>query len=197
MILDNNSSKRILILAANPKDTSVIRLDEEVREIDHGLQRAKIRACFSLVSKFAVRPKDIQRAMLDFEPHIVHFCGHGNKEGIILEDEQGKSKLVESEALATLFKLFSQQVECVILNACYSEQQAMAISKHIKFVIGMNKQIGDKSAITFAVGFFDGIGAGKTIEFAYDLGCNSMQLSGVSEHLTPVLIMEGKKKIMR
>jgi len=39
-------TKTILILAANPLDTKSLRLDEEVREIDEGLQRAKHRDQF-------------------------------------------------------------------------------------------------------------------------------------------------------
>jgi hypothetical protein len=56
----------ILILAANPKGTLRLRLDAEVREIDEGLRRAKRREQFILQQKWAVRPIDIRRAMLDF-----------------------------------------------------------------------------------------------------------------------------------
>lgn len=40
---NNTYVKTILILAANPRSTSVLRLDEEVREIDEGLRRANKR----------------------------------------------------------------------------------------------------------------------------------------------------------
>jgi len=54
---------------------------------------------------------------------------------------------VSTESLAKLFKLFQENVECVLLNACYSEAQAAAIHQHIDCVIGMNQAIGDKAAI--------------------------------------------------
>ena len=38
----NASVKKILILAANPKGNSRLRLDEEVREIDEHLEGAKV-----------------------------------------------------------------------------------------------------------------------------------------------------------
>jgi hypothetical protein len=69
--------RNILFLAANPKGTSPLRLDEEVRDIQEGLQRAVNRDQFSLYSRWAVRPRDIHRAMLDIKPQIVHFSGHG------------------------------------------------------------------------------------------------------------------------
>ncbi|WP_228060119.1 CHAT domain-containing protein [Plectonema radiosum] len=78
-------------------------------------------------------------------------------------------------------------IECVILNACYSEVQATAISQYIPYVIGMNKAIGDKAAIEFVVGFYSALAAGESIDFAYKLGCNAIAMAGIPENLTPVL----------
>ncbi|MEC4814757.1 MAG: CHAT domain-containing protein [Scytonema sp. PMC 1069.18] len=185
----NTFVKTILILAANPKTTSSLRLDEEVREIDTGLQRAKKREQFDLKQRWAVRVRDVSQALLDFEPQVVHFSGHGTGEdGLALEDETGNVRLVETAALAQLFKLFANTVECVVLNACYSEVQAKAIAQHIRYVIGMSKEIDDKASIEFAVGFYAALGAGKSIEFAYEFGCNAIQMAKLPEHLTPVLM---------
>lgn len=185
--------KTILILSANPKGTNQLRLGEEIREIEEGLIRAKIRDQFSIKSEWAVRYRDIHRSLLKEEPQIVHFSGHGaGEEGLVFEDAIGQEKLVDAEALAGLFKLFADQVECVLLNACYSEMQAKAIAQHINYVIGMSKAIGDKAAIEFAVGFYDALGAGRSIEFAYKLGCSAIQMAGIEEHLTPVLLKKSE-----
>ena len=182
-------SKTILVLAANPKDTSRLRLDQEVREIDNGLRRAQGQDEFILRSVLAARPVDVRRAMLDLTPNIVHFCGHGGgKEGIAFEDESGNSKLIGAETLAGFFELFADKVECVVLNACYSKLQAEAIAQHINYVVGMRKGIGDAAAIGFAVAFYDALGAGKSIEFAYKLACNAIRWVSIPERLTPVLI---------
>jgi hypothetical protein len=182
----------ILILAANPQNSDKLRLDEEVSEIEKGLERAKDREQFRVVSKWAVSPRDMRRALQDYAPSIVHFCGHGGgSEGIVLEDDLGKSKLVPTEALAKLFEAYAEKIQCVVLNACYSETQAKAIARHISYVIGMNKAIGDKAAIEFAVAFYDMVGAGESFERAYQLGCVAIQMAGIPEHLTPVLIHAG------
>jgi CHAT domain len=200
----------ILILAANPKGTTTLRLDQEVRDITEGLQRATQRATFNLQSRWAVRPRDIQRALLDLNPQIVHFSGHGigqatteldtpsrkltfvdappaAPEGLAFEDPNGNTSLISTAALASLFALFKDSVQCVVLNACYSANQAAAIAQHIPYVIGMNQAIGDKAAIEFAVSFYDAIGAGRDIPFAFELAKNAIQLAGIPEHLTPVL----------
>ena len=181
--------KKILLLSANPKDTPQLRVDEEVREIREGLRRSRQREDFVIETVPALRYRDIRRAILDYEPNIVHFSGHGEgEEGLFFEDETGQEKLVEAKALANLFKLFADSIECVVLNACYSEVQAKAIAQHIPYVVGMNKAIGDEAAIEFAIGFYDALGAGRTVQFAYELGCNSIEIAGIPENLTPQLL---------
>jgi hypothetical protein len=184
-----NSVTKILFIASNPLTTSRLRLDEEVREIEEGLLRAKYRGQFELHSRLAVRPKDIRRALLDYGPHIVHFSGHGKKGALLVEDEGGSTAAVSSKALSGLFELFSGQVECVLLNSCYSAEQATDISKHINYVVGMQKKIKDKAAIEFAVGFYDALGAGKSVEQAFRFGCNAILqvFPTLSQHLIPVL----------
>jgi CHAT domain-containing protein len=185
---NNPAAKTILILASNPTTTLRLRLDEEVREIDAGLQRAKKREQFDLKQRWAVRVQDVYQALLDFKPQFVHFSGHGSEDdGLVLEDETGNERLVDTVVLARLFELFAKTIECVILNACYSEVQASAIAQHIPYVIGMSKEIGDKAAIKFATGFYSALGAGESVEFAYKLGCSVIQLEGIPEHLTPEL----------
>ncbi len=204
-------SKTILVLAANPKGTTPLRLGEEVRSLQRGLERSQYRDRFVLQERWAVTAMDMRRALLDCQPQIVHFSGHGvgtedvgqeplstrklsvvsnsspEPEGLMFEDETGQPKLVSAEAIASLFGLFSDQVECVVLNACYSETQAKAITQHIPYVVGMKRAIGDKAAIEFAIGFYDAILAGRDVEFAYRLGCTAIQMAGIPEQLTPVL----------
>jgi hypothetical protein len=186
--------QKILILAANPKDTSRLRLDQELRGIEEGLRRAQHRDEFAFAQRLAVRPRDIQRAMLEETPQIVHFSGHGEgAEGLVFEDETGQAKLVSGAALANLFALFADPAEpnpvhCVVLNGCYSAVQAEAIAEHVPYVVGMTKAVGDTAAIEFAVGFYDALGAGRTVEFAFKLGCAAIDLAGKPESATPVLI---------
>lgn len=180
--------KKILILSANPLNTARLRLDEEVREIQAGLERAKSRDKFEIITRWAVRSDDLRRALLDHEPQIVHFSGHGQgSEGLVLENNAGELQLVSTNSLARLFKLFQGKIECVLLNACYSEVQAEAIHQTVDCVVGMNREIGDRTAIEFAIGFYDALGADRSYEDAYEFGCSAIDLEGIPESATPVL----------
>ncbi len=185
---NNTHIKTILILAANPTNTSRLRLDEEVREIHTALQRAKNRSLFEIVTRWATRVEDLHRALLEYQPTIVHFCGHGDgNNGLALENNFGQVQLVSTQALARLFGLYQDTISCVFLNACYSKDQAEAIHQHIDYVVGMNRAIGDVAAIKFATGFYDALGAGLLIEECFAVGCTLLDLQGIPEDLTPVL----------
>jgi ubiquitin-protein ligase len=179
----------ILFLTADPKDSSRLRLGEEAREIHEQLQRAKLRDQFDFHQRTCVRPVDLTQAMLDLDPDIVHFSGHGAKSGdLCFEDNEGRTKPISPDALGALFQQFRDSTECVVLNACYSEPQARRIADHIDFVVGMNTSIGDPAAIAFSIGYYQALGAGRPIDEAYELGCIQIRLQGLSEHFTPVLL---------
>ncbi|MEM9092299.1 MAG: AAA-like domain-containing protein [Cyanobacteria bacterium P01_F01_bin.53] len=185
-------TRRILILAANPKDTGRLRLDEEVREIQEGLKRSAGRDRFKIISQWAVQTDDLRRALLEHEPHVVHFSGHGaGKDGLVLDDGKGRAKLVSGRALTRLFKQFPT-IECVLLNACYSETQAKALMAQVPYVIGMNRAIGDEAAVKFAMGFYDALGYGRTYPQAYEFGLSAIDLEDIPETATPVLKVKGK-----
>ena len=54
--------QKILVLAANPKTTSRLRLDEELRDIEAGLRRAQHRDEFAFAQRLAVGPRQLSAA---------------------------------------------------------------------------------------------------------------------------------------
>jgi hypothetical protein len=164
-----------------------LRLSEEVSKIQAGLSLSDGRDRFTVVSQGAVRPDDLRRALLRHKPNLVHFSGHGTgDQGLIFEDDAGKAKRVSGDALARLFRL-CPSVECVLLNACYSQAQANSIGQHINYVVGMNDALGDRAAIEFAVGFYDALGYGRSVPEAYEFGLSAITLEGIDEMATPIL----------
>ncbi|MGL5940641.1 MAG: hypothetical protein ACRC2S_09675 [Waterburya sp.] len=174
---------KILILEANPHQD--LKLDKEIRELTKVINESSDHYEFQIKDGAAVQTNQIHKLMLEFEdkepkedPIIVHFCGHGTGEqGLIFENEKGGRDLVSTETLANFFELFQHRIVCVVMNACYSDVQAEAISKHIDYVIGMNQAIRDDAAIAFSIGFYRALGYGKSIENAYKFGCNAIQLA--------------------
>ncbi|MEM9273595.1 MAG: AAA-like domain-containing protein [Cyanobacteria bacterium P01_F01_bin.143] len=186
--------KTILILAANPKKTAQLRLDEEVREIEEGLRRSEKLSSFIIKSRWAKRTKDIQRTIFEEKPQIVHFSSHGAGEnGIVCESVLWLAKPVGENALSEMFSLLAEQVECVLLNACHSQKQAYAIAEHIDTVIGMSQEVGERAALKFAIGFYDAVGKEQNYSFAYEQGCAAMAMGAkIEKSLTPVLLQKAR-----
>lgn len=186
--------QKILILSAMSQG---LRLDKEIQKIEDSIRRANKRDLFDVRKITAVRPQDIRRKIAEERPQIIHFCGHGLEVGsLLLEDDEGNNKPVAPQGLAKLFEHHSEYVNCVVLNACHSVKTADAISKHINYVIGMNQEIGDRAAIIFAEGFYDGLGYENldhqdVFQRAFDEGLIAIALEDFSQESIPVL----KKKL--
>jgi formylglycine-generating enzyme required for sulfatase activity len=167
--------KKILILASNPHND--LNLEHEIRELKGVIEKSLNREELQVEDELAVRVEDLQELFLKYRPQIVHFCCHGSGEqGLVFDSDTGREKLLRTEALASLFKLFASTVECVILNACYSETQADAIVNYINYVIGIKQEIRDDAAIAFSKGFYRALGYNCSVEEAYEYGRNAIQL---------------------
>jgi hypothetical protein len=179
----------ILFLAANPASTTKLRLDEEYRAIDERIYRAEFRDTFEIKQHWATRVTDLQECLLRHKPHIVHFSGHGTQSSeIVLQDNLGNSQPVPTETLRSLFFTLKDNIRCVVLNACYSEKQALAIAEHIECVIGMSRAVSDSAAISFAFSFYQALGYGRSVRAAFDLGCIQIGMEGLREQETPKLL---------
>jgi hypothetical protein len=184
---------KILFLAANPGDTTRLKLDEEFRSILNRVRGSGFRDRIELATRPAARHDDLALALLEEKPHIVHFSGHGSdRNELILQDDRENSHHVSREAIAALFKTLKDNIRLVVFNACYSEPQAEGIVENIAFAIGMNRAIGDKAAIQFSEALYQGIGFGRTLKEAFDLGTIALQLAGIGEELTPQLLNHAK-----
>jgi hypothetical protein len=133
---------RILFLSANPWTTSRILVDEEAREIFERLQEGPYRNSFQLHKHEATRTIDLQRLLLLYEPHIVHFSGHANKKHrLILGGAPGRGKTVDEDGLVELLALYNTHLRLVFLNACFTKTQARSITKVIDYSIERAREL--------------------------------------------------------
>jgi len=180
----------VIFLAANPASTSQLRLDEEIRAINEKIRASKYRDSLELISMWAIRPDDLLQVLNERKPHIVHFSGHGIKSGeIVLVDNAGNPKVVDAQAIKALFTALKHDIRLVLLNACYSQSQAVAITQVVDCAIGMNRAIGDQAAVIFAAAFYRALGFGCSVLQAFEQAKTALLLEGLREENTPQLQM--------
>lgn len=179
----------VLILAANPTDTQKLQLDKEAELIRKRLQENEIGKQYIVKAEPTACIEDLSKYLLEFEPIILHFSGHGNSNGeIILNNRQGQAQVVSIETLAELLSTVGGRIECVVLNACFSLEKADAIAEQISCVIGMDKEIDDESALRFAGGFYQGLGFGRGYYSAFELGRNEIKILQLPDNQVPHFI---------
>lgn len=177
--------RRILLFEANPQGTQNLKLNSEIKTINEVLDSASKRDDFDFKERLATTYEDLQKYLLRENPHILHFCGHGNGEqGLCLLDERGHPFLLQTEVLVNLVKILVEQnqtLECVLLNACHSDIQAKALSQYVNYAVGMCGFIPDDVAITFSRSFYTSLGEGCPIEYAYKHGINTIRCKHSSQ----------------
>ncbi len=172
------SSVRILFLAANPEATSRLDLEEEIRSIESELRRVQFRESIVLKIGTAVRPDDLVRLMREENPTIVHFSGHGSLQGIILRTESG-FLAASGETLKRLFK--ERNVKLVVLNSCFSEEQAKLLQDVVPAVIGTTAAVEDEAALRFSVAFYRTLGDGHRIRDAFKDGGDAVAMYNLKD----------------
>ena len=185
----------ILVVFANPRGTNPLQLSEEDRAITESVRRSKQRDEIALTKCHAATVHDLSRALLDDEFRIVQVSGHGTSSGLVLEENDGSRFVVPQGALAKTFSTYSSpkgKLECVILNACYSVSTGTLAALGVPFTIAMEGPISDQGAIEFSRGFYDAIGAGKDIAFAYDEGCRRVELAAPGARFVSRLLRLGE-----
>jgi hypothetical protein len=163
---------RILILSADPIDGDRLRVQDEFYEIRRRLLSVLREDEINLQISGAMSLKNLQEDFLQHTPDIVHFSGHGSKSGRIVFKNAitGKGEAASIQDLATLFELDKDRIRCVLLNACYTEEQATAIALHIDCTIGIANEISDQTAIIFSTIFYVTLAKGRSVREAFSRG---------------------------
>ena len=115
--------KKILVLLCNPEGTKSIGVLEETGLLQQAIEQSQYWERFDVILKPAMRFSHLGQDILKEQPRIIHFCGHGTNEGLILHHKNGTEELVKNKDLANLLSRFNDCIECVFLNACNSEPQ--------------------------------------------------------------------------
>lgn len=173
---------KVLVLAADPSSLAHLKLDEELRAIDIKLYGGRYRNRIELLTAMAVRRGELLDLLNRHRPHVVHFSGHGSKDGeIFLVSEDDHHVPVPAETLKAIFAAFKDTLRLVFFNACHSRQEAEAIVEEIDCAVGTNTRISDRAAITFAASFYGAIASGRSVGNAVQQGRGQLLLDEIYE----------------
>jgi hypothetical protein len=163
---------RLLFLAARTSDRSPLAVDREYNRVKAGLQTLGVWPAWRVAVEHvpAVTWDQVPEQLLLHRASIVHFAGHGYPDGSLeFSTHDGGPQRIRPEGLAQLFESYAHQVRLVLLNACYSDALAEALTEHVDVVVGMTHAIADEAAIQFAPAFYQQLAGGQSVQTAFEV----------------------------
>ena len=165
----------------------------------------KERGLIQLTRLPAATLSALQRQLRQEQYHIFHYIGHGGfdqqtQDGVLLlEDENGRSRLVNGNYLGTLLH-DHPSLRLAVLNACEGARTTRSdpfagvaqqlVRQGIPAVIAMQFEITDRAAIILAQEFYDALADGYPVDAALAEARKSIYTAGNDiEWGTPVLYL--------
>lgn len=160
---------KILYLAATPTSEERLRVDREYAELQNLIDTPLFKDRIQLYSRHAATPQEILTAFNRIKPDIIHFSGHGDDQGILVDDgtTDGYSGIgIDYDILAKMIKSLEATPKVLILNSCHSASQIDQFLEVCPLVIGMNKSINDETGIKFTTTFYAALSNGVNVQNA-------------------------------
>jgi hypothetical protein len=154
-----------------------IKVDEECRDVRNAWLSSRERAKFHKPNMLpaataAELSQNLRQAFEGSGPHLLHFCGHGTKDGkIVFKD--GKFEVCDD-----ISKDNCPHLHGVFLNACHSKSHSKKLLGKVGFLIVTTTAIEDGAALCFAKEFYSALFDGTNLWSAFELGKVQLRKEG-------------------
>jgi hypothetical protein len=168
--------RNVLVLAANPQSTIRLELEREAALIWERLQQGESGRKYRVHIEQGSGVEDVARYLAEYQPTVVHFVGNGSPTGEIMLRNNCQIQPLTPSDFANLFKIEGRQIDCVVLNSCFSVAMADELGKHVGCTIGIDEEIDDAPTEKSFIGeFYRELAMGNGYQGAFDRGCREMQ----------------------
>ncbi len=187
---------KVLFVVSRPLKMDAVQCNSILDKIEE-LEKAKIIDSKRLITQTGefgdqyeanVKRQTFRETVNSFQPSIIHFIGHGQhtKDGgeIAFVEMNGEPDWVKDQEFAEWCGS-DKSLKLVFLQACesalpdpYRTISGMAMHlarRNIPAVVAMQYRIENEIAATFALGFYDELVKGKSVDLAVKAGRNAIQ----------------------
>ena len=142
---------RLLVLPANPTLASDTDLAVVGKDIERALRERP--GALNVVTAMTRTLEDLDRAVREHAPKVLHFVGSGSSDGIYLTGSDGLPEAVSGDDLAVIFRE-AKNLRVIVLDACYNDAQVRAFAPSVRDVIAVKPGASQRAARTFLDRFY-------------------------------------------
>jgi hypothetical protein len=196
---------RVLGVVSSPAGLAPLDVAAERADVETATATMRESGRLQLDWLDAATPAQLRRALGAGVVHVLHFVGHSDLTAgggvIYLTDDDGGAVAVDEVLLANIVADASPSLGLVVLNSCKSGRStpedpqagvaATLMSLGLPAVVGMQRAISDRAAITFAGELYAGlIDRREPIDVSVSEARKAIYADGSSdEWATPVLFV--------
>lgn len=166
--METSKLRMLMLLADSPSDAPTDPQRDE-RLIERAFEATGSYSRILLRKVFAPDASDFLDNLFNFKPHILHFSGRGD-DGLVIGSESKPERLPRAGLLRLLRGMRGDTPKLAVFAACSSLMVAREATRFIDCAIGVPQENLDQDAGGFLHGFYSGIGAGQSIQAAFDWG---------------------------
>lgn len=145
------------------------------------LKRTRFRDLVTVEYLPAATRMDLLEGLNEHRPHIVHFSGHSNSIGLLMEDDDGTENGVDVtfDLLGKLLEATDTPPQLVVLNSCESLAGADSLLRTVPTIVAMSDEIDDASALVFSGRFYAAIASAQSVTTALKQAKVSMEAASL------------------
>ncbi|CAN5732590.1 hypothetical protein BH10CHL1_BH10CHL1_06460 [soil metagenome] len=184
---------RILILFSNPPDSTRLRLDKEDREIDMLVQQLGNKNV-EVIRRHAASPSDFIELIGKGDFEIIHFSGHGNPDGIQLENpETGRGLFIKLHLLSNILSMqANSNLRVLMFMSCFSSAAVAKLAGYAPYLIAMEGSPADEETTVFVKHFYASYLQDHSVQRAFDTAQLHLSTRSRADAVKPVLIQRSR-----
>lgn len=162
---------KILIVIANGSNKENLTSGGEVDSIKKVLERYSKRN-FDIEVETHGTYENITSSLQKFQPHILHFIGHSDKEGLFLPNSKNRAlNKLRNEHFIEMVKYAGDSLRLIFFNSCASAPLAKDLHRlrNDLYLISFENKIKTKIAEEFSKWFYKILSKNKDFEAAFGL----------------------------
>ena len=169
---------RLLVVVSSPIGLTELNSEKEIGIIQEVLDPARLNGYLEIDYLEIPTLSNLRSKIKHFQPHILHYTGHGGKVPIsnetylACEDDDGEEKPVFGDDLSRI-AADSKSLQLVVLSGCMTAQThnqdalrgvgTSLLRGNLPAVLAMQYSILDDSGIAFAKKFYEELGKGSSV----------------------------------